>query len=533
MGLYAICLDALTRGLKLNWYGTLRLTADFTRGHWKDGGEIGFTRGEAQVLATLVRNQGRAVGRGQILDGLSGEGSDKNDRVVDFMINRLRRKLGDNSRTPRFIQTRYGEGYVWLPRASDGLPAATGAHVVIGPLRGLQHLDDAEGLARAFVDSFQKHFSGNFSQDRKVVCDPDCPAASAFQHGIPEIGIEMTFVRHGDLLDYVVHAKAFKSGMTYHLRRYSLSTDKADLAKLPETSQHLSSRLSAEIWKSLTLTANEQAPLALAMHNAAQILQAGLPGWAESHKHLQGLVAQNPTDSTLKMMLAINIHSKYVQHGLELFGAGTDTCAQDEAQIEALVTESLPSVQQDPFLAASAAKMLYFLRRSYRPMARDLIESVFRSTVILPPALIILGMLRTFSGQIELGLTAFDQALETVEPGSENEVYILCLKCQALMAIDDRERLGPVLQRLYVLHPSLQFMYDLLYGPEDVPSPHAMMAIQQMTPMQARGLLIFADYLCGRLFESPKHRENTLRIPRKLLCAKFGPEIAVDLPGDM
>lgn len=75
---------------------------------------VRFTRSERAVLAALIRNPRRILTRNQLLDAISGIGSDSAERSIDFLINRLRAKLGDDARSPRFIATQYGEGYVWI-----------------------------------------------------------------------------------------------------------------------------------------------------------------------------------------------------------------------------------------------------------------------------------------------------------------------------------------------------------------------------------------------------------------------------------
>jgi DNA-binding response OmpR family regulator len=59
--------------------------------------------------------------RQALLDVVSGPGSDASDRSVDYLVSRLRRKLGDSARRPRYIATHYGEGYIWI---ADGVPDA-------------------------------------------------------------------------------------------------------------------------------------------------------------------------------------------------------------------------------------------------------------------------------------------------------------------------------------------------------------------------------------------------------------------------
>lgn len=59
----------------------------------------------------------------------------------------MRRKLNDDPKNPRFIATRYGEGYIWVAKAASERPLASGAYVVVGPIRGLGVCGIASKLA--------------------------------------------------------------------------------------------------------------------------------------------------------------------------------------------------------------------------------------------------------------------------------------------------------------------------------------------------------------------------------------------------
>ena len=52
---------------------------------------------------------------------MDNPGSDRSARSVDYLVNRVRAKLSDDRRAPRFIGTRYGEGYVCFLRRRAGL----------------------------------------------------------------------------------------------------------------------------------------------------------------------------------------------------------------------------------------------------------------------------------------------------------------------------------------------------------------------------------------------------------------------------
>jgi len=86
-----------------------------------DGGSIDLTSMEYELLLILARRHGRKLSRDDILSELRGIDAAILTRSVDIMISRLRQKLGDSAKPPRFIQTVWGRGYsfVGVPLADD------------------------------------------------------------------------------------------------------------------------------------------------------------------------------------------------------------------------------------------------------------------------------------------------------------------------------------------------------------------------------------------------------------------------------
>ncbi len=88
---------------------------DIVRGELRHGEEIvPLTTGEAGLLRILSRNPGVTVPRAATADtGPTASAATANEsRAVDVQITRLRRKIEDDPRNPRFLQTVWGEGYV-------------------------------------------------------------------------------------------------------------------------------------------------------------------------------------------------------------------------------------------------------------------------------------------------------------------------------------------------------------------------------------------------------------------------------------
>jgi DNA-binding response OmpR family regulator len=67
---------------------------------------------EFDLLASLARGCGRVKSREQLLDEIRDRNFDVFDRSIDVHISALRKKLGDDPKTPRFIRTVRAAGYM-------------------------------------------------------------------------------------------------------------------------------------------------------------------------------------------------------------------------------------------------------------------------------------------------------------------------------------------------------------------------------------------------------------------------------------
>jgi two-component system, OmpR family, response regulator len=73
---------------------------------------------EFDILLALARRPGRVVPRETLLGEAGRQDVTVSDRTVDVHVSHLRRKLGDDSKTPRLIKTVRGVGYVLSPEAA-------------------------------------------------------------------------------------------------------------------------------------------------------------------------------------------------------------------------------------------------------------------------------------------------------------------------------------------------------------------------------------------------------------------------------
>jgi DNA-binding response OmpR family regulator len=69
---------------------------------------------EYQLLVLFAGSPGRTFTRDEILNELRGIDAQLFSRSVDILVSRLRQKLKDTTRQPRFIKTVWGTGYTFV-----------------------------------------------------------------------------------------------------------------------------------------------------------------------------------------------------------------------------------------------------------------------------------------------------------------------------------------------------------------------------------------------------------------------------------
>jgi DNA-binding response OmpR family regulator len=74
---------------------------------------------EFELLRIFMESRGRVLSRDRLLDKLRGLEADVFDRSIDMLVSRLRNKLGEDSRSPRFIKTVWRTGYQFIGKPAD------------------------------------------------------------------------------------------------------------------------------------------------------------------------------------------------------------------------------------------------------------------------------------------------------------------------------------------------------------------------------------------------------------------------------
>jgi len=77
-----------------------------------EGRSVQLTPAEYSMLAAFAKAPGRVLSRDFLLDAITRGGDAPGERVVDVVVGRLRKKLGDDPRNPALIKTVTGFGYM-------------------------------------------------------------------------------------------------------------------------------------------------------------------------------------------------------------------------------------------------------------------------------------------------------------------------------------------------------------------------------------------------------------------------------------
>ena len=76
------------------------------------------TSGEFSLLAAFVQHPHRPLSRERLIELARGPGSDTDSRSMDVQVSRVRKLIEADPSRPRYIQTVWGYGYVFVPDGS-------------------------------------------------------------------------------------------------------------------------------------------------------------------------------------------------------------------------------------------------------------------------------------------------------------------------------------------------------------------------------------------------------------------------------
>jgi two-component system phosphate regulon response regulator OmpR len=86
-----------------------------TRTLSRDDKTTTLTTGEFALLKVLVEHARKPLSRDKLMELARGREYDVYDRSIDVQISRLRKLVEDDPAKPRYLQTVWGFGYVFVP----------------------------------------------------------------------------------------------------------------------------------------------------------------------------------------------------------------------------------------------------------------------------------------------------------------------------------------------------------------------------------------------------------------------------------
>ena len=81
----------------------------------KDGADLPLTTGEFAMLKALVRHPRQPLSREKLAQLARGREFEPFDRSLDVQVSRLRKLIEEDAASPRYLQTVWGVGYVFVP----------------------------------------------------------------------------------------------------------------------------------------------------------------------------------------------------------------------------------------------------------------------------------------------------------------------------------------------------------------------------------------------------------------------------------
>ncbi|SPP93143.1 MULTISPECIES: winged helix-turn-helix domain-containing protein [Bradyrhizobium] len=473
----------------------------------RNGQMIQFTRNERALLLALTRNPQRLMRRGRLLDEVASE-SDISDRNIDFLVNRLRAKLGDSARSPKYIATQYGEGYIWIAAPSPALPID--AFLVIAPSFGPQGHPFSK-QASSLVGQIRDIVAAGLDQ-KIAVADDWRPAATDTLRYF----LQMSFLGGDGQLDCAATLREMPSKRI--LKALRLDLDIADPESFTAEATRIANEVVGDLSQALIdasrgLGTPVDEPLEARLHKAASLLSVSNPSWLASGEQLSRDRAQDPLNTDIALQWCLHLFARVILTS-PFGGMSLEERYRIESEIDATVLECLPAIEANPLLMVAAAKLLYFINRGHLDLAEDIAERAFARTADFAAALPILGQLRYARGRFDEAVKFFDRGIEMAELGPALHLHMRVLKCIALLAAGDRAALeaaavdignmGPLCP------PEIALMIGWMVAAPDQ-TPPAADALAALGPVGAASAVEYLYFTSARHLVSEQARANVMR----------------------
>lgn len=466
-----------------------------------NGTLVRFTRQERALLQAFIHSRSQLLEREALLEVLADSASDMSQRNVDFIVNRLRRKLRDRARDPRFIATQYGEGYVWVAERTP-IPSRT-PYLVVGPI----HCLDATPRVVTRLQGLVSALSAQLPMGLMVVMADHGKWDEGQMR--PAFSVEVYSVsRKGQWqITAVIHDAA--RGRLLTAEKFVLDKLEDEVsAWLPIASRLLRATAQSLVAKPDDLQVPKDQPLYLQLHDAGMLLSRSSDSWLQSEKIVEERSRTYPNDVHNTLLLACTRMARLILS----WGADGTMDGHLEDEVESMVFAVLPQVEDSPNHMLVAAKLLIGCGRGYLPLAERLAEAAMEQLPAWAAGLSLLGEVRMYQGKVEKALRYFDQALSLSVPRSEFRVYLLVLKLAALIAGGDRETARNVEAELYEQKPITRAQLGLYLAPPNQPlAPDLTQMIEHAGAKGCEAAILHLHLVSARHFLEERCRQNLMQ----------------------
>ncbi|MDP0929969.1 helix-turn-helix domain-containing protein [Paracoccus onubensis] len=483
-------------GGTLTCYYDLFFESDMLTAKREDGAIIRFSRQEHMLLLCLVRHPHMLITRAELLEALGGKTSTMSERNIDYLVNRLRKRLGDTARNSRFIATQYGNGYVWIADPVKAKPLS--AFLLIGPIFGWNEEQSA-------VSDFPHRLALAVK------------AATGGQQTVLSCPEWRPDPLRGDNLDFTLEVSIHMDEGCIQLalvlhdgRSHQLIESFRSAWPQEDSSNHidrLAQAIASALWRHATLLDTGA--------DAAVMKSDQMTNWCEAVAHLHRIHETENTDPKLLVMLALNHYARLIQSlgGIQQAPLSDDEWETLETAIENLALRALPDAHGDPQQLLAIAKLLRFIDRGYLDLAGRLTEEAFRNGTDFAAAFAMKGQIAASRGEMDTAVALYDKSIEMVEQASRFHIHLLILKIFALMAGEKRGAAYNAVVELHNIVPVNQVIFGLLFAPPKVRQlcSAAEQMFAAMTPETGRNLSNYLFRAWARQFQRYEHQQNVLR----------------------
>jgi DNA-binding winged helix-turn-helix (wHTH) protein len=484
----------------------------------RNGLTIQFTRSERALLLALSRNPRRLMRRNRLLDEIAASESDSSDRNIDFLINRLRTKLGDSARSPKYIATQYGEGYVWVaeplpakPESAAPLTEPVDLFMAIVPALDLRE-HDFRGQALSLIVQLRDVVAASVGADRKIVIAENGRAPTDKLRCL----LQVCFQAENRRLSCAATLREMPSKRI--MKVFRLLLDIEDATSFTKEAARVANGVVNALQQTLAeastgLGTPIDATPETRLKKATSLLVANLT-WLERGKQLSIDREHDPANADTALQWCMHLFSRLVLTN-PFKRLSLEDRDRIESDIEATVLDYLPAIESRPLLNLAGAKLLYFIGRGHIDLAEEIAERGFARTSDFAAGLQILAQLRGARGKFDEAVILYDRAIEMVEPGTHSMVHLVGLKCLALLAAGDRAALDATLAitDLTGVCPSeIELTLALVLAPADRQLPPALgQALASIGSDGAASAIEYAYFTSARQLTSERARANLMR----------------------